>query len=75
MVEFANGGYLRLIGKSEVSFTIPQCLANGDYLFRIEHVALHRLVTYLHACFTLIIPIPSLPFLSLSLSIQCSTRI
>ncbi|KAI0392303.1 lytic polysaccharide monooxygenase [Xylariaceae sp. FL0594] len=28
-------------GKSEVSFTIPQCLANGDYLFRIEHVALH----------------------------------
>ncbi|KAI1808500.1 glycoside hydrolase family 61 protein [Daldinia bambusicola] len=28
-------------GKSQVSFTIPQCLAEGDYLFRIEHVALH----------------------------------
>ncbi|GAW22401.1 hypothetical protein ANO14919_119380 [Xylariales sp. No.14919] len=28
-------------GKSEVSFTIPQCIENGDYLFRIEHVALH----------------------------------
>ncbi|KAF3064749.1 putative endo-beta-1,4-glucanase D [Daldinia childiae] len=28
-------------GKSEISFTIPQCLAEGDYLFRIEHVALH----------------------------------
>ncbi|KAI1310931.1 glycoside hydrolase [Xylaria venustula] len=28
-------------GKSQVSFTIPQCLANGDYLFRVEHVALH----------------------------------
>ncbi|KAI0166321.1 glycoside hydrolase [Xylariaceae sp. FL1272] len=28
-------------GKSSVSFTVPQCLADGDYLFRIEHVALH----------------------------------
>ncbi|KAI1644751.1 glycoside hydrolase family 61 protein [Daldinia loculata] len=28
-------------GKAEISFTIPQCLAEGDYLFRIEHVALH----------------------------------
>ncbi|KAI0526664.1 glycoside hydrolase [Xylaria bambusicola] len=28
-------------GKSQIAFTIPQCLANGDYLFRIEHVALH----------------------------------
>ncbi|KAI1406607.1 glycoside hydrolase family 61 protein [Hypoxylon fuscum] len=28
-------------GKSEISFTVPQCLAEGDYLFRIEHVALH----------------------------------
>ncbi|KAL7626696.1 hypothetical protein AAE478_003470 [Parahypoxylon ruwenzoriense] len=28
-------------GKADVSFTIPQCLAEGDYLFRIEHVALH----------------------------------
>ncbi|KAI1200407.1 glycoside hydrolase [Nemania serpens] len=28
-------------GKSSVSFTVPQCLANGDYLFRVEHVALH----------------------------------
>ncbi|KAI8634902.1 lytic polysaccharide monooxygenase [Xylariaceae sp. FL1651] len=32
-------------GKSAVSFTIPQCLANGDYLFRIEHVALHSAST------------------------------
>ncbi|KAI3337293.1 lytic polysaccharide monooxygenase [Xylariaceae sp. AK1471] len=32
-------------GKAEVSFTIPQCLANGDYLFRIEHVALHSAST------------------------------
>ncbi|KAI5928690.1 glycoside hydrolase family 61 protein [Camillea tinctor] len=28
-------------GKSQISFTIPQCLADGEYLFRIEHVALH----------------------------------
>ncbi|KAH9906282.1 glycoside hydrolase family 61 protein [Xylariomycetidae sp. FL2044] len=28
-------------GKSELAFTVPQCLADGDYLFRIEHVALH----------------------------------
>ncbi|OTB07133.1 glycoside hydrolase family 61 protein [Hypoxylon sp. CI-4A] len=28
-------------GKAEISFTVPQCLAEGDYLFRIEHVALH----------------------------------
>ncbi|OTA66719.1 lytic polysaccharide monooxygenase [Hypoxylon sp. EC38] len=28
-------------GKAQVSFTVPQCLADGDYLFRIEHVALH----------------------------------
>lgn len=28
-------------GKSQVSFTIPSCLPQGDYLFRIEHVALH----------------------------------
>ncbi|KAI1769584.1 glycoside hydrolase family 61 protein [Hypoxylon sp. FL1150] len=28
-------------GKSTIDFTIPQCLAEGDYLFRIEHVALH----------------------------------
>ncbi|KAI1082341.1 glycoside hydrolase family 61 protein [Whalleya microplaca] len=28
-------------GKAEVDFTVPQCLADGDYLFRIEHVALH----------------------------------
>ncbi|KAI1426677.1 glycoside hydrolase [Xylaria sp. FL1777] len=28
-------------GKSQVAFTIPQCLASGDYLFRVEHVALH----------------------------------
>ncbi|KAI1107278.1 glycoside hydrolase family 61 protein [Jackrogersella minutella] len=28
-------------GKAQVAFTVPQCLADGDYLFRIEHVALH----------------------------------
>ncbi|KAI1375947.1 glycoside hydrolase family 61 protein [Hypoxylon crocopeplum] len=28
-------------GKAQISFTVPQCLAEGDYLFRIEHVALH----------------------------------
>ncbi|KAI1333683.1 glycoside hydrolase family 61 protein [Xylariaceae sp. FL0016] len=28
-------------GKSSIAFTVPQCLADGDYLFRIEHVALH----------------------------------
>ncbi|KAI0130542.1 glycoside hydrolase [Xylariales sp. AK1849] len=28
-------------GKSEVTFTIPQCLDDGEYLFRVEHVALH----------------------------------
>ncbi|KAI1777678.1 glycoside hydrolase family 61 protein [Hypoxylon cercidicola] len=28
-------------GKSTIDFTVPQCLAEGDYLFRIEHVALH----------------------------------
>ncbi|KAI0901788.1 glycoside hydrolase family 61 protein [Annulohypoxylon nitens] len=28
-------------GKSQIAFTIPQCLADGEYLFRIEHVALH----------------------------------
>ncbi|CAJ2506953.1 Uu.00g081390.m01.CDS01 [Anthostomella pinea] len=28
-------------GKSELAFTVPSCLAEGDYLFRIEHVALH----------------------------------
>lgn len=28
-------------GKAELTFTIPQCIEDGDYLFRIEHVALH----------------------------------
>lgn len=28
-------------GLSEFSFTIPKCIADGEYLFRIEHVALH----------------------------------
>ncbi|KAK3361276.1 glycoside hydrolase [Lasiosphaeria ovina] len=27
--------------KATVDFKVPQCLADGDYLFRIEHVALH----------------------------------
>lgn len=28
-------------GKKEVSVTIPECIANGDYLLRVEHIALH----------------------------------
>lgn len=28
-------------GKTSFSFTIPRCIANGDYLFRAEHNALH----------------------------------
>ncbi|KAK3690239.1 glycoside hydrolase [Podospora appendiculata] len=28
-------------GKSEVSVQIPKCVANGDYLLRVEHIALH----------------------------------
>lgn len=32
---------LLFAGKSSVSFNIPKCIAPGDYLFRIEHVALH----------------------------------
>ncbi|CAK7210937.1 hypothetical protein SCUCBS95973_000961 [Sporothrix curviconia] len=27
--------------KASVSFTVPSCIESGDYLFRIEHVALH----------------------------------
>ncbi|KAK3938681.1 endoglucanase II, partial [Diplogelasinospora grovesii] len=29
------------MNKATVDFKIPQCLEDGDYLFRIEHVALH----------------------------------
>ncbi|KAF3015845.1 hypothetical protein E8E14_006200 [Neopestalotiopsis sp. 37M] len=32
-------------GKTQVSFTIPSCLADGQYLFRVEHVALHSAST------------------------------
>ncbi|KAK4236144.1 putative endo-beta-1,4-glucanase D [Achaetomium macrosporum] len=28
-------------GKTEVSVQIPKCVANGDYLLRAEHIALH----------------------------------
>ncbi|KAK3391645.1 glycoside hydrolase [Sordaria brevicollis] len=28
-------------GKTEVSVRLPQCLANGEYLLRVEHIALH----------------------------------
>lgn len=28
-------------GKTQVSVTIPKCIANGDYLLRVEHIALH----------------------------------
>lgn len=27
--------------KASVSFNVPSCIESGDYLFRIEHVALH----------------------------------
>jgi len=29
------------LNKADFSFNIPSCLPSGDYLFRIEHVALH----------------------------------
>ncbi|OTB19895.1 glycoside hydrolase family 61 protein [Daldinia sp. EC12] len=29
-------------GKNEVSVVIPSCLAEGDYLLRVEHIALHN---------------------------------
>ncbi|KAK0664514.1 glycoside hydrolase [Cercophora samala] len=28
-------------GKTEVSVQIPSCIANGEYLLRVEHIALH----------------------------------
>ncbi|KAK4450406.1 putative endo-beta-1,4-glucanase D [Podospora aff. communis PSN243] len=28
-------------GKSQVSVQIPSCIANGEYLLRVEHIALH----------------------------------
>lgn len=28
-------------GKGTVSVTIPKCIPNGDYLLRVEHIALH----------------------------------
>jgi hypothetical protein len=28
-------------GQAKVSTTIPKCIPNGDYLFRIEHLGLH----------------------------------
>jgi len=30
-----------LLGKTQVSVQIPRCVANGEYLLRIEHIALH----------------------------------
>jgi len=42
MPTLANGQYQwPSEGKSQLTFTIPQCIENGEYLFRIEHVALH----------------------------------
>ncbi|KAL2019551.1 hypothetical protein VTK56DRAFT_9518 [Thermocarpiscus australiensis] len=32
-------------GKTQVSVQIPRCLANGDYLLRVEHIALHSAST------------------------------
>ncbi|KAK6840173.1 glycoside hydrolase family 61 protein [Apiospora arundinis] len=38
----ANGGYKWTSeGQSSFSLPVPRCLAEGDYLYRIEHVALH----------------------------------
>lgn len=28
-------------GKTSVSVTIPRCVENGEYLLRVEHIALH----------------------------------
>jgi hypothetical protein len=32
-------------GKTEVSVKIPSCIAPGDYLLRVEHIALHSAST------------------------------
>jgi len=32
-------------GKTQVSVTVPKCIANGDYLLRVEHIALHSAST------------------------------
>ncbi|KAL2131708.1 hypothetical protein VTI74DRAFT_4727 [Chaetomium olivicolor] len=32
-------------GKSTVSVQLPSCLANGDYLLRVEHIGLHEAST------------------------------
>ncbi|KAK8098719.1 glycoside hydrolase family 61 protein [Apiospora kogelbergensis] len=38
----ANGGYKWTSeGQSSFSLPVPRCLPEGDYLYRIEHVALH----------------------------------
>ncbi|KAI0480626.1 glycoside hydrolase [Xylariaceae sp. FL0804] len=38
----SNGQYVwPSQNEAKATFTIPACLANGDYLFRTEHVALH----------------------------------
>ncbi|RYP31456.1 hypothetical protein DL767_005747 [Monosporascus sp. MG133] len=42
MPTLANGQYQWPSDtKSQLTFTIPQCIENGEYLFRIEHVGLH----------------------------------
>ncbi len=33
---------VNIADKASVSFQIPSCLDDGQYLFRIEHVALHQ---------------------------------
>jgi hypothetical protein len=36
---------LPTIGKTKVDVTIPKCIANGDYLLRVEHIGLHAAST------------------------------
>jgi hypothetical protein len=31
----------KLLGKASVPVTIPKCLADGEYLLRVEHIGLH----------------------------------
>ncbi len=31
----------RQTGKTSVSVTIPRCVENGEYLLRVEHIAVH----------------------------------
>ena len=62
------------LGKAQLTFDIPQCIEDGEYLFRIEHVALHSasspvsryvilLLRFLCSPITTLHPHPSHPLL------------